>query len=67
MTAKLWGGILIGVFVVAAGAEIMRRKCPDCANKISDCTKKAVDLASDGLKSFTKAAKKSFTEGYSSI
>jgi len=66
MTAKFWGGILVGVFVVAAGAEIVRRKCPGLAKKISDGAKKVTGCTCEKINKFTSDAKGAFQKGYSS-
>ncbi len=66
MTAKLWGGILIGIFVAAAGAEIARRKYPGLASKVSEHTKRIADLTVEKVKEFTVSAGSAFRNGYTS-
>lgn len=67
MAAKLLGGILLGVFVVAVGSEIVKRKCPGFTKKVSNGTKKALEATGTTIKNFTTAAKTSFREGYASV
>ncbi len=64
---KLWGGILLGVFVAAVGAEIVRRRYPGFTKKVSEHTKKLVDSADEKLKEFTVSAKDAFRNGYASV
>lgn len=66
MTAKLWGGILIGIFVAAAGAEIVRRKCPGLASEVSEHTKRIADFTAEKVKDFTVTARSAFRNGYTS-
>lgn len=66
MGAKLWGGILLGAFVVAVGVELARRKCPGLTKKVSNGAKKAVEATATTIENFTKTARSSFHEGYSS-
>lgn len=66
MTPKLWGGILLGVFVAAVGAELLKRKCPRLAKEMADCTNKIVDSASKKIKSFAVSSKDAFKNGYAS-
>lgn len=50
-------GILLGgMFVGAVGTEVLRRKYPDCMDKL--CAK---------VKQATSAAKQAFKEGYQSV
>ncbi len=67
MTAKLLGAVLLGVFVVAVGAEVVKRKCPGLTKKVTSSTKKAFEATSATVKNFTLAAKASFREGYASV
>lgn len=67
MTAKLLGGVLLGVFVVAVGVELVKRKCPGFTRKVSQGTKRAIEATSATVKNFTTAAKTSFREGYASV
>lgn len=62
-----WGGVLLGVFVVAVGIEIARRQCPDMGKNISECAKKIKDVADEKMKDFTDVAKSAFREGYTFV
>lgn len=66
MTAKLWGGILVGVFIAAAGLEFARRRCPGLTQKISEGTRKALGMTGTTFTKFTTSARNAFQEGYSS-
>jgi len=67
MTAKIWGGILLGVFVAAVGCELVRRRYPGLTKKVSDSTKDAIDITDKKIKEFTNAASGAFREGYESV
>ncbi len=67
MTAKLWGGVLVGVFIVAAGAEIVRRRCPGFTKKVSDLTKEITGSTDEKVKNFTASARDAFRNGYASV
>lgn len=54
--AKTLGVLLGGMFVGAVGAEVLRRKYPDCMDKL--CAK---------VKQATLAARQAFKEGYQSV
>lgn len=64
MTAKLWGGILVGVFVAAAGLELARRACPGLTKKVSQGTKKTLEATGKNIKKFSLSAMNAFQEGY---
>lgn len=66
MTVKVWGGILVGIFVVAAGAELLRRKCPWLAKKVPERTKKILDSTGERIKVFAVSARDAFRNGYTS-
>ncbi len=66
MTAKLFGGILVGVFVAAAGGEIVRRKYPKLAKKILEYSSKISDFTGEKIKNFTASAGAAFRNGYDS-
>ncbi len=67
MTAKLWGGILVGVFVVAAGMELARRRCPGLTEKASAGARKVLESTDENIKKFSSSAMKAFQEGYTSV
>ncbi len=64
MGEKVWGGVLLGVFVAAVGIEIARRKCPDMGKSLSESTKKIFGTAENKIKDFTSTASSAFKEGY---
>lgn len=67
MTAKLLGGVLLGVFIAAVGVELVKRKCPGFTKKVSSGTKKVLEATSMTMKNFTATARSSFREGYASV
>lgn len=66
MTAKLWGGILLGVFAAAVVAEMFRRKCPWMAKKVPESANKILDSTGERIKNFTVSARDAFRNGYAS-
>lgn len=67
MTLKLWGGILVGVFIAAVGSEIVKRKYPGFANKVSEQVKKMTGSSCEKIKEFTSSATDAFRSGYVSV
>ncbi len=67
MTTKVWGGILVGVFVAAVGAEIVKRKYPDFVKNVSERTKKITHSSGEKIKEFTASARDAFRNGYASV
>ncbi len=67
MTAKLWGGVLLSVFVAAVGAEIIKRRYPGFTKKVSERTKTMTHSAGEKFNEFAASARDAFRNGYASV